>query len=324
LQLEHSLSFSIRRPILPALLAAAAIAALVSSMTSRADEPLFGYVYTTDLLPKGKLELAQWATWRTGKPVGQFDVIEGRSEFEYGVSDRLQVSTYLNYEWARAYHDNVIDGTTLAPSTLANLNVGPDDRLNTVRFTGISVEGIYRFWSPYTDPVGIAVYLRPSVGPQLREIESRLIVQKNFRDDRLVVAFNFALAEDWQLVPSKPGRPDSDGFDRPWTQSSGINLGLASSYRFASNWSAGLELQNERGFSDADPFAGGARTNSGYYLGPSIHYADEHRFVTATYLEQLPLGSDYAHADPDFVVAGRNYASGFERRRVRLKFGWYF
>jgi hypothetical protein len=83
-------------------------------------------------------------------------------------------------------------------------------------------------------------------------------------------------------------------------------------------------LQNERGFEGIAPFSASARTDVAYYLGPSLHYANQHLFVTATYLEQLPLASDYAHTSPDFVVDGRTYAANFERRRVRLKFGWYF
>jgi len=35
---------------------------LASSVPSRSEESQFGYVYTTDLLPKGAMELEQWAT----------------------------------------------------------------------------------------------------------------------------------------------------------------------------------------------------------------------------------------------------------------------
>ncbi len=309
----------------PCVWAAVALAATgpLVALSAFADEPLFGYVYTTDLLPQGKFELAQWATWRTGKSAGQFDVLEGRTEFEFGASDHFQVSAYLNYEWARAARDNAIDGSTLAPATLANLEVGPADRLNTTRFTGVSVEGIYRLCSPYTHPVGIALYARPTVGAGLRELESRLIVQKNFLDDRMALAFNLTMTDDWRDVP-KPGADGAAPLERRWAKSSGINLGLAGTYRFAAGWSAGLELQNERGYAGSVPFGASSRTDVAYYLGPSLHYANEHLFVTATYLEQLPLASDYAHTSPDFVVGGRTYAANFERRRVRLKFGWYF
>lgn len=310
-------------PVVSAAVALAATGLLITPLSAFGDEPLFGYVYTTDLLPQSKFELAQWTTWRTGKSRGQFDVLEGRTEFEYGATSRFQVSAYVNYEWARAVHDNVIDGTTLAPATLAALDVGATDRLNTTRFTGVSVEGIYRLASPYTSPVGVAIYVRPTVGPDLRELESRLIVQQNFFDDRMVIAFNLAVTDDWRNIP-KLATDDSGVLDHGWSKTSGVNPGLAGSYRFASGWSFGLELQNERGFAGIAPFSASSRTDVAYYLGPSIHYANEHLFVTATWLEQLPLASDYAHTNPDFVVDGRTYAANFERRRVRLKFGWFF
>jgi hypothetical protein len=305
-------------------------ASLLHTPQADAEEPLFGYVYTTDLLPQGKFELQQWATWRAHKADGQFNVVEGRTEFEYGVNDRLQVSAYLNYEWAQAYHDNVITGSTLPPGTLANLLVGADEHLNTTRFTGVSVEGIYRILSPYTDPFGLAVYMRPTVGSQFRELESRLILQENFLDDRLVFAFNAGVVEDWRSIPQlvttvQPVTTvyDNDDVPRQWSGKATINLGAAGAYRFMPNWSAGLELENERGFRNANPFDSG-QTNIAYYLGPTLHYAGQHLFGTVTYLNQEPWGKDYVNSGATFVVGGRNYAADNERFRVRVRFGWYF
>jgi hypothetical protein len=303
-------------PILPA-----------TAPVSRAEEPINGYVYTTDLLPQGKWEVQQWATWRAHKDVGQFDVLEARTQFEYGVNDRLQVAAYLNYEWARAYHDNVITGATLAPASLSNLYVGPDQRLNTTRFTGASIEGIYRILSPYLDPIGFAVYLRPTVGPQFRELESRLILQENFLDDRLVFAFNATLVEDWRSLPittpTMPVTTSNDNVARAYGSKSNVNLGFAAAYRFVPSWSAGIELQNERGFRNVNSFNSG-QTNVEYYLGPNVHYADRHFFATVTYLNQEPWGKDYVNSGNTFVVAGRNYSADAERFRVRVRFGWYF
>jgi hypothetical protein len=303
---------------------AAAIILAVTTTRASAEEPLIGFVYTTDLLPQGKYELEQWATWRAHKAIGEFDVVEGRTEFEYGVSDRLQVAAYLNYEWARAYHDNVITGTTLAPETLANLSVGANEHLNTTRFTGVSLEGIYRILSPYIDPVGVAVYVRPTVGTDFREQESRLILQENFHDDRLVFAFNGGVVEDWRSIPSTAySTPASDTATRQWTSSASVNLGLAGAYRFAPSWSAGLEMQNERGFRSANFFSSG-RTDVAYYLGPSMHYGGHNLFATLTYLNQQPWAKDYVDSGAGFVVGGRTYSANAERFRMRFRFGWYF
>src|SRR5262249_62186673 len=97
--------------------AAAAAVSLAATLSASAEEPVTGFVFTTDLLPEGKYEVAQWVTWRAHKAVGVYDVVEARSEVEYGLSDDFQIAGYINYEWADAYHDNVIDGSTLPPET---------------------------------------------------------------------------------------------------------------------------------------------------------------------------------------------------------------
>ena len=83
----------------------------ISSIPVFAAESQFAYNYTTDLLPKGQKEIEQWFTWRHAKDQGKFDVWEGRTAFEYGVTDNFQAAFYLNYLKNKSYH-NGIDGTT--------------------------------------------------------------------------------------------------------------------------------------------------------------------------------------------------------------------
>jgi len=304
---------------------AAALAAVLGVTGAHADEPLFGYIYTTDLLPKDQREVTQWLTWRAKKQTGVFDVVEMRTEFEYGVSDDFQLAAYFNYEWAEAFHNNVIDGTTLPPESLAQLSVGPDDHLKTTEFTGFALEGVWRILSPYTDPVGLAILIEPTVGPSLRELESRLILQKNFLDDRLVFAFNATLAQEMRSLPGDASEPaGSPESVTHWDKETDANFGLAVSYRFVANWSAALELQHEREWAGFNPFDGKQATNAAFYLGPTLHFAGEHFFATLSVLDQLPWASDFTGPKPNFVVNGRIYADDFERFRVRFKTGWYF
>ena len=147
-----------------------ALAAMFSivSFTARADEPLFGFVYTTDLLPQGGKEIEEWASWRHQKNSGYFDELEGRTEFEYGLTDRLQVALYANYNWTQAYHNGPF-GATTPPEQFSDYVVGPDDHFNASRFVGVSGELIYRILSPYTDAFGLALYTEPTVGQNFRE-----------------------------------------------------------------------------------------------------------------------------------------------------------
>lgn len=78
---------------------------------STGGEAVFGYVYTTDLMPKGKSELEQWITDRRGQAYSRFDDFNLRTEYEYGITDNLQVSGYLNYSYQWAHGNSVRHAT---------------------------------------------------------------------------------------------------------------------------------------------------------------------------------------------------------------------
>src|ERR1700712_2035523 len=84
------------------------------STPALADEPLFGYIYTTDTLPKGQKEIEQWATLREGRSNGDFHLLQTRTEVSYGVTSNLQISGYVNTAYANV-KNNGPDGTTLPP-----------------------------------------------------------------------------------------------------------------------------------------------------------------------------------------------------------------
>ena len=131
-----------------------------SAGVARADEPLFGFVYTTDLLPKGQMEVEQWATWRNQKVDGYFDQVDGPTELSYGLTDRLQLSADANWTWVRAYHDGPF-GHTTPPEPLSYDNPGP----TTISPHGSSASRARRSIAscPDTSPVGLAIYEEPTV-----------------------------------------------------------------------------------------------------------------------------------------------------------------
>jgi hypothetical protein len=234
------------------------------------------------------------------------------------------MSVYLNYAHADVFH-NAPDGATLPPEIFAEYSAGPDDHFRAWRSEGVSVEGIYRFFSPYTSGFGLALYVEPTVAPNTRELESRLLFQKNFHDDRIVLAANLTVAQEWRRLPGDPtADPDSEDFLRHWDKETDVNLGLGASYRFRPNWSVGGEFLNEREWAGLNPFDSSNRTNVAYYIGPNIHYGGRHFFATATALAQLPWASDLTRSTPSAVIHGVSNADDFERCRLRIKFGYYF
>jgi|SRR5579871_623870 len=302
-------------------LAALTASVLFEEPTASADEPAFGFVYTTDLLPKNAYETEQWLSWRHEKAQGSFNLLEGRTEVSYGVSDAFQLSGYLIYDWTEAHH-NAVDGNTTAPEQFSDYFPAPNATFDKWKFIGVSFEGIYRVLSPYTDPVGLAVYFEPTLGNRFQEFETRAIVQKNFLDDRLVLAANLTWAPEIRYLPPDPfAAPGSVAAHRNVNVETDVNLGVGVSYRFAPNWSAAWEIQNEREINGWAVFARSQWMGNAFYTGPTIHYADEHFFATLTAWEQLPWANNYM--GENVIYRGRDYDVDFEKIRVRLKFGYY-
>jgi hypothetical protein len=294
-------------------LALAAVFSIIG-FAAYADEPLFGFLYTTDLLPQGGKEVEEWLTWRHQKNSGYYDQLEGRTEAEYGVTDQLQAALYANYNWTQAYHNGPF-GATTPPEQFSDYVVGPNDHFNASRFVGVSGEAIYRLLSPYTDLVGLAFYTEPTVGDNFRETENRIILQKNFLDDLLVVAFNFTYAPEFRYLPNATGIGSS------WQEETDVNFDLGVSYRFIENWSAGFEFLNENEYNS---FNFTQQTNGGYYLGPTLHYGGERFFVQLTAVWQMPWASPHEATVPGALVGGYIGDNDFERFRLRIKAGYTF
>lgn len=260
------------------------IAAIAMTPTARAEESQFGYVYTTDTLPKGKWEVEQWITDREGQAHGHFHDFEMRSEAEYGLTNNLQVALYANYSYLNADR-NSVRGLTEGIDIKASHD--PTRSYSNIHSDGFSAELIWRVLSPYKDPVGLAFYIEPEVGPKEYGVEFRGIVQKNFYDDRVVVAGNawVELEEEAGTNLGTPGEEEQvpDGAKEKATYA---EIDLGASYRFRPKWSVGLEFRNHNeygGYSldHAD------QDHTAFFLGPNIHYGGEHWWFTLSALRQL-------------------------------------
>ncbi len=293
--------------------------ALLLAPDVRADEPLFGYVYTTDLLPKGRWELEQWATAGISQSQGKYQNYQFRTEIEYGVTHDFQLALYGNSSYVTA-NRNGVEGNTSGPGVPEN--VDPSRNFSEFRFDSVSLEGIYRILSPYKDGLGLAVYLEPSLGPRVFELESKVILQKNLLDDTLILAGNFTVEQELELQTGNPLLPPEDtDAHRRWTNASVVELTAGASYRVAPNWFAGIEFRNHNEFQGS--WLNRAE-HSAFFLGPNVHYAGERFWATFTVLPQLPFGQAYTEDQRAITVGHRVFGDEHPAVEVRMKLGWVF
>lgn len=217
-----------------------------------ANERKFTYTYESGVLPPGQRELEFWTTWRVGR-ADYYSRFDHRAEFEFGVTDRLMTSVYLN--WEKITQQDPAD---------------PRGTVTAGAFKGISSEWKYKLLDPVADPVGLALYQEYSVDTDEFEWESKLILDKKIGNT--LIAYNFVVEPEWEF---NPGHTDYE---------LGVENDLGVTQFFTPRFSAGFEVRNHNEKTKAST----GFEHSALFIGPVVSYARENWWVTATILKQLP------------------------------------
>ena len=251
---------------------------LMTTLPASAGEGIFGWVYGLDLQPKGTWEFEQRAQLTRGHATGTYDFWQSRTEMEYGVTNDFQLAAYLNSYSITAggnytnpdacdQGSNPCTGGYGVPGT-ANL----DSNYRRQGVDGVSLEGIWRISNPVTSPIGLGLYIEPTIGQLADKLSTRLLLQSNFLDDRLVLAGNI----HYEVERLK--------FDDEPIDETILDVLLGASYRFAPKWSAGIEY---RFHNDFDGYSFNNPTQRAHFIGPNLHYATKDWWVTAAWRRQL-------------------------------------
>ncbi len=252
---------------------------------ANADDQPFVTIYTTDIQSARGREIEQFGVWKSGYADQRFNAFRSRSEIEYGITDDLQGSVYLNYDFAQSR-------THL-----------PAGSLETENAFGVSGEVIWRLLNPYFDPIGLALYVEPAWSAKEYSFETKLLLQKNFLNATLRTALNINFEDTW--VKNSLSRYD---------QESALEFDFGASWNATPDFSIGFELDNERAF--LGEVLGGAPVEafSSFYLGPTLQYIGHPWSVTLGAQMQLPIATGQAGE----VVNG--YAANAENFRTTLRF----
>lgn len=272
-----------------------------------AGETMFGYLYTTDTTPAGHWEYEQSHTLRAGKAQGEYTAWDWRNEFEYGVTDAFQASVYINSSYLATHNSYDMEDISQPVSDKNQFNVD-----------GVSFELIYRLLSPYSDGFGLALYAEPEFSMRdhmsgmdriERAIEMRIILQKDFFDDKLILAANFMTEPEWEI--------DTMGMSAKelWAE-----LTFGATYRIAENWYLGLEFRNHMEFTDMNL---ANQEHSAYFVGPSVHYGSKSWWAQFTVLPQVWGWPRDLGTGPNGQDISSSYAhlGQHEKLEVRFKFG---
>jgi hypothetical protein len=262
--------------------------AMAAAVPAAADDQPFLTISTTDIQTEHGMEFEQTTGWKSGHANEAANEFFTRAEIEYGITDDLQIAGYLNYEFEEVHPHPL-------PSPLEKSSV-----------LGVSGELIWRVMNPYFDPFGLAFYVEPSIAPNTRELEIKILAQKNFLNDTLRTALNINFEDVWER--------DSLG---SWQKSSALEFNLGASYNVTPDFSVGVELGNERGFDGHILGTGAIPVSSSVFFGPTIQVIGHPWKVNVGFQTQLPWASDPSHT-PGSVVHGRTADAEHFRAAFRL------
>lgn len=280
----------------PAFLAPALLCALAVAAPASADENIFAYSYGTETLPKGGNEAYLWATDRRGKGQGDYNAQDYELEFEHGFTDHFQGSFYLTFQ----------------SNHIAGLEPELDDRSRDFAWNGAKGALKWAVASPYSDGLGVALYLEPgfsrfSAKSGEREtklfLETKLLLQKNFMNDRLTWVGNVTAEQEFE---------HEEGDE--WESELEFELSSGLAYNVAPGWHVGAEGRYTSAYEDFPNEV--ERSDYALFFGPTVHYATRKWWATLSYQPQVSGGPKVRSGDLNLAA--------YEKREIRLKLGYNF
>jgi len=258
----------------------AAFAVLACASVARADERKFNYSYEAKTLSQGGFEFEQWATLKTEKDAGDFNRLELREEFEFGLTDRLTTAAYLNMTYQ------------------AIRNVPGLENEHSFGFESVSSEWKFKVTDPSADLVGLLLYGELALSNDEYEFELKLVLSKHLGP--VTLAYNFIY--EWEL-----GREAGASPEWRWAHVIQNTAGVSLDLPFLQGTSVGVEARSEAHFERSL----GGEHNSAYWVGPNVHYATTAWWATLSFLRQINVaGLDFRETYTKYefrLIVGINF-----------------
>lgn len=226
----------------------------VMSMSAFSQDRFFGRTYTSNVLPKGAIDVEFWHTSRFGHENQFFHAQDQRMEVEFGLGKNLQTAFYFNRFQTRLSESN--NGTVSS---------------NEI---GFSNEWKLKLSDPTVNKIGSALYAEAAVkGGDEVELETKIILDKYI--GKSLFAFNGVAAFEkefgWENNQVK-----NNGWNTP------IEFDVAYMYNVKPSLGLGLEVINVNDIAKNEGWK-----NSIFYAGPTLNYRASRWFVILNYLPQI-------------------------------------
>lgn len=265
----------------------AALLMLSLSGAARAEDQPFLTLDSTDIEPQFGRELEQNFVWASGLPGSSFNALAGETELEYGLADDVRLAGSVEYDWTRT-RDHTLPGSRA---------------ISGAAFDVVHGEAIVQAMNVYFDPLGLAFLVGADGGRNVRSFEAKVLLQKNFLDQRLRAVVNLG----GEFGTERSGS---------WSDVSALNLDVGFAYNITWEWSAAIEFNASHNFDGFLLDGNAVPTTTSYFIGPTLQYAPHPWAVSFGAQAQLPWASDATHTAG---ALDHGFSADTERFRIALR-----
>jgi hypothetical protein len=235
-----------------------AAALCVMALPALADDAPFLNTDPASVMSKGDKALQQWINGAYGHSGESYGAFQSLTEFDYGLTDRIQIAGTLAYSWDR----------TRMPG-------GPTE---TASIVGVQGEMVYLLAATDKNPVGIALAIDPAFDPSTRAIALRLLLTKYTGGFEHVLNINFD--NGWE-------KNGTGG----WDESGAVTINYGLGYALNKNWTVALEMGNQFAFGRLVTAVNFEDAGATFFIGPTVQYDCPLAAVSFGVQAQLPLAS---------------------------------
>jgi hypothetical protein len=255
---------------------------------SLASDRQFTFTYQSKTLGKNQRELEVWNTYASGR-ADFYNCFDHRSEFEVGLTNRLQTSFYMNYSSERSFlpHVDSLGGRFITNS----------------RF-GVSNEWKYKLTDAVANAFGSALYGELGLWNDEIELETKLILDK--KAGKWITAFN--IVGEWEL---KHEYSDQENKVKIGTDDAKLELDLGLAYQIKPNLTFGFEARQNNVFEYKQNGAMKLE-HSAFFVGPCFSYLSDDWWAAFTLMPQI---ISFKSSNLDL--------SEYERLNARLVFAFH-
>ena len=224
----------------------------LAGMSSYSQDRYFARTYTSNVLPKGAIDMEFWHTSRFGHRNQFFHAQDQRMEIEIGLGKKLQTAFYFN-----RYQERSSNST---------------DETSTANEMGFSNEWKLKLSDPNRNKIGSAIYAEWGIkGGDEIELETKIILDKSF--GKSLLAFNGVIEYEREF-----GWKNSKTVS---TWKAPVEFDLAYMYNLNIATGIGFEVRNRNEIVKHNGWE-----NSVLFGGPTFNYRGNGWFVIANYLPQ--------------------------------------